>query len=296
MKEGYSGHNLDREGVLGLTKGLGRVCKAYLSVWQWTLSLCLTPPPTSSVSYETKVPRAFPGPLHPNTSRSHRRDWKISKLYGKKQRRQSTSQQGSLQIPSHSNAVSPLLLALGCLHRLSAPGSRRSPNAVFRRVHGKAGQAGRPQVSTSGQGRHEKQEQWRIGPLGAGTRGNDGKRESTGQAPAEQWQHEGLSSPPACRPAVRKAAASSPSSWSGLELCSHSPQWRSSWEGRSGPCRSNRSRGAGWPATPTWWYRRGPYRCTWTAGAPAGCGWCSGQSSRRFPLASRSEATRNDLL
>lgn len=34
MKEGYSDHNLDREGVLGLTKGPGRVCKAYLSVWQ----------------------------------------------------------------------------------------------------------------------------------------------------------------------------------------------------------------------------------------------------------------------
>lgn len=82
----------------------------------------------------------------------------------------------------------------------------------------------------------------------------------------------------ACLTAGHRAAASSPSDWSGRAPCSHSPRWRSSWAGQSGPCRSSRSPGAGWPATPTCWCRRGPSRCTWTAGAPADCGCCSGRS------------------
>ena len=85
----------------------------------------------------------------------------------------------------------------------------------------------------------------------------------------------------ACRRAARRAAASSPWGWSGRAPCSRSRRWRSSWAGRSAPCRSSTSPGAGSPATPTWWCRRGPSRCTWTAGAPAGCGWCTGPSWRR---------------
>lgn len=185
--------------------------------------------------------------------------------------------------------------------RLSPPsgnsfqGSWGSPNAVF---HKKTGSTGR-QVRRDAPSKHlctskaREAEAWKISPLGGGTRGNDGKpAELRERCSRTAVTRRGLSSPPACRLAGRKAAASSPSSWSELALCSHSRQWRSSWEGRSGPCRSSRSRGAGSPATPTWWCRRGRCRCTWTADALAGCGWCSGPSSRRSSLCSQVRGRR----
>lgn len=77
-----------------------------------------------------------------------------------------------------------------------------------------------------------------------------------------------------CPQVVRTAAASSPSGWSGLALCSRSRPRRSSWAGQNVPCRSSTSPCAGWPAIPTCWCQRVPYRCTWTADAPADCGCC----------------------
>lgn len=82
-----------------------------------------------------------------------------------------------------------------------------------------------------------------------------------------------------CLQAVRTAAASSPSGWSGRVLCSRSQPQQSSWASQNVPCRSSMSPCAGWPAIPTCWCQRVPCQCTWTADAPADCGCCICPSS-----------------
>lgn len=81
-----------------------------------------------------------------------------------------------------------------------------------------------------------------------------------------------------CLLVVHTAAASSPSGWTEHGLCSRSRRQRSSWAGRSVPCTSSTSPGAGSLTIPTCWCLRVQCRCTWTVDVPAGCGCCIGPS------------------
>lgn len=77
-----------------------------------------------------------------------------------------------------------------------------------------------------------------------------------------------------CPLVVHMAEASSPSDWSGHELCSHSRPQKSSWAGQNVPCMSNKSLCVGWPATPICWCQRVQCQCIWTEDALADCGCC----------------------
>lgn len=82
-----------------------------------------------------------------------------------------------------------------------------------------------------------------------------------------------------CLLVAHMAEASSPSDWSGHELCSHSRPQKSSWAGQNVPCMSNKSLCVGWPAIPICWCQRVQCQCIWTEDALADCGCCICPSS-----------------